>query len=127
MKGEQVKIKLTKNITEKELLGIKNRMMVVNCLGYHLTNHMKHRMKQREITPYLIKETLKKYKVIELKSDYRVLLRSEKAFYNNKYNLCMVVDLKSRNIVTAYLNNKNDNHETINSNRYTNDFIVNFN
>lgn len=60
----------------------------------------------------------------------RVLLRSKKVLpiiVDGKVenaNVCMVLDIKSNQIITAYLNTCSDKHSTIHMDRYTDDLDI---
>lgn len=61
----------------------------------------------------------------EFRTNYRVLIRArynEDVLCGNgvteKCNLCLVLDLTSDTIVTAYWNKISDNHSTVNMNKY---------
>lgn len=60
----------------------------------------------------------------------RILLRSSNSYMttvdgkNVFVNLCVVLDLKTMQVVTAYNNDSKDNHSEINMNRYTKELTI---
>lgn len=38
--------------------------------------------------------------------------------YDNRHDLCLVINLKANKVVTVWLNEKNDNHKTLDASKY---------
>ena len=109
--------------TEKEFRFLNS---IVRGRKTQLSYHAKLRMSELNISCNKIKESLKSFNIIEFNykeaiQEARVLLRSTKEFKLDDgkfYNLCCVVSLTENDIVTLYWNLINDNHSTINVDRY---------
>ena len=85
----------------------------------HITNHFKEKCDNRKIyKPYIIK-ALHNYNIIEFNCDKgcKVVIRST---VNDKYNLCMSIDIINNSLVTIWINSTTDNHRTIDMSNYNN-------
>jgi len=99
----------------------KNEIKIIK----HAKNHMDF------LNNSIINQVLEKYEIIEFnvnfkpeRTDCRVLIRSVKTLNIkengtvNKANVCIVLDVRTGEVITAYANYKDDNHSNINMNRY---------
>lgn len=71
----------------------------------------------------VIEQSLRSFDVVEVHNEasngnIRVLIRSNVPF--NGANICMVLDMEDRTIVTIYMNNDSDDHKTLDESRYYN-------
>jgi hypothetical protein len=86
-----------------------------------LRRHAEYRRKERRLTPENIYNAVKHGLIIEahnnVKNDIRILLRHN--LENEAYAVCAVVSLRKQDIVTAYVNEQNDHHPTLNWALYT--------
>lgn len=131
-KGEVSKTKgqIKKHYTQYTDIELDYLALLVRSIGnIKLSNHAK----KKEITVKLndIKKILKssdiKKQIIEYNrtnNDKRVLIRSKEKYEtkvngNTVYcNICFVLSLVTKTIITVYYNDTKDNHNTINLNRY---------
>lgn len=128
--SQQVKV-LAKNLSSDmraEIIDIlQNGFDIDNVkLSYHLQDKIDNNMFDNEINNSMIEEIINnadKY-IVEAnitetyKKSIRVLLRGNKLYKRNKLkygrqqydNMCMVVDIFTKDIVTIYFNDSTDNH-----------------
>lgn len=80
--------------------------------------HTYYRMKQKGITSKDIVDTIKFGKIVEVhnkvRNDIRVLLRLRR----KKESICVVFSLREGTAITAYKNDRSDNHYTIDWSEY---------
>lgn len=126
---------------EKEYLS--NELKKINLFNISLSYHVQH--KNIEYNPNNIFKVLLSENIEQLiveynetttnrEKDCRVLLRSDfnvptTIIEYNKVklcdaNLCFVISLQTKRIITVYFNIQSDNHNTINWNRYNKDLQI---
>lgn len=145
MRGEYKKgyVKITKDqrkkhysqMTQEELLYLGEKIQLVDINNTTISNHLIN----KKSVSFNIKNILKTIKRLDItsliieynekNSDERVLIRDDKSynvkftdrkgrFFKAKANLCFVLSLTNNRIITCFWNKKNDNHSTIDWNRY---------
>ena len=83
-----------------------------------LTEHVKERMEQKNIKlpeVFNLENTIVFEVETEKKDIIKLVCRTP---YNSDYDLCFAVNMINNSIITAWLNRKNDNHETLNRYKY---------
>lgn len=128
--SQQVKV-LAKNLSSDmraEIIDVLQKGFDIDNvkLSYHLQDKIDNNMFDNEINNSMIEEMINnadKY-IVEAnitetyKKSVRVLLRGNKLYKRNKLkngrqqydNMCMVVDIFTKDIVTIYFNDSTDNH-----------------
>lgn len=89
-----------------------------------LTEHCRERMLEKDIAMYDLIMVLKYYDLVEYHvkeheyfgDDERVVLRGKKT-YNGK-NICISYSIVKKRVITAYINNIDDNHDTLDEKNY---------
>jgi hypothetical protein len=86
--------------------------------NYKLTSHTIIRQKQKKITEDEIYRAITNGKIIEFhyKDSNRLLLRGKTDEKGS--HICVVLDIDTGNIITAYDNLKSDNHYTLDTSKY---------
>lgn len=85
-----------------------------NTNKYIVSKHCKKRIAEKQINMDGIIKAIQHGKIIEyhyLDNSNRILLRSKEQYNNN--HICVVIDIKSHEVITAYLNKTDDNHKTL--------------
>ena len=88
--------------------------------------HSMDRVRQKHITKSEVLDTVASGKCIEfhIKGESpRVLLRKQR--WNQTYDICVVIDILTGTVVTAYTNHTNDEHDTLHTEIYDEDLDVN--
>ena len=88
--------------------------------------HSMDRVRQKHITKSEVLDTVASGKCIEfhIKGESpRVLLRKQR--WNQTYDICVVIDILTGTVVTAYTNHTNDEHNTLHTEIYDEDLDVN--
>ena len=118
--------------SEEEFNYLENKIKNITTVypSWHLVEKEDILVKRKDILKVLkdsnIKELIIEYNVTgnKPKKDKRVLLRSRDEYLVEsnegtvKCNLCFVISILKNEIITAYYNNINDNHSSINWERY---------
>lgn len=120
---------------ERQLLASIVKSIRTQSNNLHLSNHTKNHIPFFSLK--LASQVLESCYIIEFNlttkqgiESPRVLLRSKKVLpiivegKVENANVCMVVDIKSNQIITAYLNTCTDKHTTLNLDRYTDDLDI---
>ena len=83
------------------------------------TKHFEEMCDKRKIFKQNIKNVLNNYDIIEFNYDKgcKVVIRGKA---NNKYDLCISIDILNNKIVTAWMNYNDDTHITIDMSNYNN-------
>jgi hypothetical protein len=92
---------------------------IIDKGGYEYTEYSKRRLEERNITDEQVKVSIKNYDLIEFHykdGERRVLIRGTKEF--NGKNVILSLDLISRRIITLYADDVDDNHATLDFNKY---------
>ena len=92
---------------------------------YSLTKHTLFRKQERRVTTDEINSVFENYEIIEYhyKDANRLLLRG-KIIENGNVNICIVVDINSKEIVTVYYNSIADKHLTLNLSNYIHNISI---
>lgn len=123
-------------MTKSEIRAIKNKLYSMNISKTRMSRHLTDKLDSGEITIYKkqMVRLLLNFELIEYnktRGQSRVLLRGlneEDTIVDGvikKSNLCIVWNLDTNNIVTAYWNCTNDNHNTIDFRRYNANLKIN--
>ena len=110
------------HMKEREIVFV-NRM--IRSKRYEFTNYSLERALTRGITNYSVMKTIRNGKLIEfhLKDDSPRALIRERA--NKSSNCtCVVIDMKSNTIVTAYKNFVGDKHSSLDEEIYDKDINI---
>ena len=103
-------------MTSQEIKVLRSKLM--NIEYFNFTDYSLNKVKHRNISKYNVIGAIRNGDIIEAHNnklgDVRILLRCD----INNISVCVVISLKKELIVTAYLNNINDNHETLNRDNY---------
>lgn len=103
----------------------------VKHISYHMWQHLKnknkedisHNINEHKFFVILnsIKSGKKKYKIVEVETDSenRVVKSLIRTNYNKRQDITIVCDINCY-VRTAWLNDKNDNHKTLNYKNYAN-------
>lgn len=116
--------------SEIETLSKAISRLLINVRGLRFGKHAVKRIIDRQIDGSRIFEAMKEYEIIEYNQkdfgegtmDNRVLLRGRKLIDNS--NFCVVLSLSTRKVITVYLNNAKDRHNTLNINNYNEDLKI---
>lgn len=85
---------------------------------YKITKHTSIRQKEKIITEKEIHRAIHNGKIIEYhyKDSNRILVRGNT---NEKgYNICVVLDVNTKEVITAFDNKVTDNHYTLDTSKY---------
>lgn len=117
------------HFTQSEKIILSIAVDKLNRNDIHISKHSKNHISFLNMK--VVNQVLDDYEIIEFNAtekfnttDCRVLLRSKKvlSIINNgvieKANICIVISIKTGHVITAYINCKNDKHNTINMKRY---------
>lgn len=102
-------------LTSGEIQSIRAKVL---GMRFTPTSYTQDRFRQRHITMVQVAAVLSYGQVIEIHDEagpVRVLMRGK---VGGKY-LCVVVEPETGNLITAYWNNLNDHHTTIDMSQYT--------
>lgn len=113
--------------SEINLLEKRRRELLKNPKPFRCSKHFLKNSEKRGISMAESIETVKKGYIIEYHErisrrrviDKRILIWSHKV-YKNRYNLFVVCSLWYKSLITAYYNNKNDHHRTLDYSNYDN-------
>lgn len=125
-------------LSEDELNYLENKLKGIKDIrpSWHLVEKKDILVKRLDIFNVIkdsnLKELIIEYNVTPNRDgdDKRVLLRSRDVYNVNigdnnlKCNLCFVISILKGEIITAYYNSAEDNHDTINWGRYDKDLKV---
>lgn len=107
----------------KELQILKN---TINSITFKTKKYSLSRLLQRNISLQQVANTIKNGEIIEFHvvdgTSPRVLLRGQRTAYNNC--VCVVVDIVDCCLVTAYKNDYDDRHDSLNTDLYIDDIDV---
>ena len=93
---------------------VKSLLREMKSYKYTVTPYFKNRLVERGLTVADIKTALTHGKLIEfhrLKGTRRILVRDDAG-------TCVVIDLETKNVITAYYNRSGDNHSTLKTHEY---------
>lgn len=93
---------------------------------WRVSGHLMERMIDKGINPLEIAEAIMSFSVIEYKlyheGEERVLIRGTKS--HEGYQVCVVLGVTKRRIVTAWKNHVKDNHPTIDMSEYDAHLVI---
>ena len=113
--------------TPKELSAIKRELGKIDINNIRMSSHAKEHITLDRLQ---LKAVFSAYDIIEFNATYRekvhcrVLIRGRQPIdivSNNKLikaQACVVYDISSKMVVSIYMNDKNDKHETLRNDRY---------
>lgn len=120
-------------LSESDVKAIKKKLNAVNINNIHISQHAFNHVK---LDYKDIKKCFSSYDIIEFNithyndtPKYRVLIRSKDCISTVcdnkliKVQICIVYDMTENIVISIYLNDKNDKHNTLNQNRY--DYKIN--
>ena len=116
--------KLLRDMTLTEVIAIRQCLQNVSD-KVKINSHSQYRGKQRHITNEEIMECIKKGMIVEfhqVKNQCRVLLRSRRSTTTD--DVCVVVNILSGKVLTAYTNKTYDKHSTLREENYNSDLNV---
>ena len=116
--------KLLRDMTLTEVIAIRQCLQNVSD-KIKINSHSQYREKQRYITDEEIMECIKKGMIIEfhqVKNQCRVLLRHRRPTTTD--DVCVVVNILSGKVLTAYTNKTYDKHSTLREENYNSDLNV---
>lgn len=117
--------------SEIDLLENKRRCLLYSNRPFRYSKHFLDNAYKRGISKRDAKETVIQGEIIEFHDrcvngkiiDKRVLIRSKK-IYKKCYHLCVVYSLWYKSLITAYYNDKNDHHPTLDYTNYNRNHCI---
>lgn len=111
-------------MTKKEKIFLLNKILSLKSV--YFSSHCLKKSKERGIQEWMIKKVIASGNLIEYhrkdKFSHRVLIRGKQNFKGN--NLCVVIDIFKKEVVTAYYNKCDDNHSTLDKSQYYQDLDI---
>lgn len=118
-------------MTDKEKEVLTELVDKTDISTIEITQYTVYRFEQRfdGITLLDIAKTFLDYELIEFNTnsgDRRVLIRGNENLTTDRgcYNVCIVYSLRNNRIITAWLNNFHDNHDTLRLEEYTQELEI---
>ena len=118
-------------MTEQELDLLKSRVDNTDVASVEITSYTVYRFNERfdGITLLDVAKVFLDYELIEFNTnsgDRRVLIRGNENLTTEEgcYNVCIVYSLRNNRIVTAWLNNFHDHHDTLRIEEYDEDLEI---
>ena len=101
-----------------------NSFLTKDKNDYKMSRHATEREKQKIISKDCMYRAIHNGNIIEyhFKNSNRLLVRGN--VDENGYNVCVVVNCDTREIITAYMNSVSDNHCTLKEELYEKDFDI---
>lgn len=109
-----------KHFSPNEKETVENTIKAIKPNEYKLRSHAIDKLKERGGNINNVFEALKDFNIIEFhakEGEARLLIRGKSVLYTD--NICIVIALKTKEIVTTYFNNVKDNHFTLDMTKYT--------
>ena len=111
---------------ERELTVVEEKVKACPFEDWRVSGHLMNRMIQKGINPLEIAEAIMSFSVIEYKlyheGEERVLIRGIAS--HEGYQVCVVLNVSKRRIVTAWKNRLDDNHSTIKMSEYDAHLVI---
>lgn len=113
-------------MVKHELALVAEKVKSCSLEDWRVSGHLMNRMIEKGINPLQIAEAIMSFSVIEYKlyheGEERVLIRGTRS--HEGYQVCVVLNVSKRRIITAWKNHVKDNHSTINMSEYDADLII---
>lgn len=111
---------------ERELTVVTKKVKDCPFEDWRVSGHLMERMIDKGINPLEIAEAIMSFSVIEYKlyheGEERVLIRGKES--HEGYQVCVVLNVSRRRIVTAWKNREDDNHSTIKMSEYDAHLVI---
>lgn len=111
---------------ERELTVVEEKVKSCSLEDWRVSGHLMNRMIQKGISPLEIAEAIMSFSVIEYKlyheGEERVLIRGTTS--HQGHQVCVVLGVTKRRIVTAWKNHVKDNHSTIDMSEYDAHLVI---
>ena len=111
---------------ESELTVVTRKVKACPFEDWRVSGHLMERMIEKGINPLQIAEAIMSFSVIEYKifhgGEERVLIRGTRS--HEGYQVCVVLNVSRRRIVTAWKNREDDNHSTIKMSEYDAHLVI---
>ena len=109
-----------------ELTVVAEKVKSCSLEDWRVSGHLMARMVEKGINPLQIAEAIMSFSVIEYKlyheGEERVLIRGTRS--HEGYQVCVVLNVSRRRIVTAWKNREDDNHSTIKMSEYDAHLVI---
>lgn len=109
-----------------ELTLVAEKVKACSLEDWRVSGHLMNRMIQKGISPLEIAEAIMSFSVIEYKlyheGEERVLIRGKKTHRGEQ--VCVVLGVSRRRIVTAWKNHVKDNHSSIDMSEYDAHLVI---
>ena len=113
-------------MTEGELTVVTRKVKACSLEDWIVSGHLINRIVEKGISPLQIAEAIMSFSVIEYKlyheGEERVLIRGKES--HEGYQVCVVLGVTKKRIVTAWKNRADDNHSTIKMSEYDADLVI---
>lgn len=113
-------------MTESELTVVTRKVKGCPFDDWRVSGHLMARMIEKGINPLEIAEAIMSFSVIEYKlyheGEERVLIRGIRS--NEGYQVCVVLNVSRRRIVTAWKNREDDNHSSVRMSEYDAHLVI---
>lgn len=111
---------------EHELTVVTKKVKDCPFEDWRVSGHLMERMIEKGINPLEIAEAIMSFSVIEYKlyheGEERVLIRGTRS--HEGYQVCVVLNVSRRRIVTAWKNHENDNHSSVRMSEYDAHLVI---
>lgn len=111
---------------ESELTVVTKKVKDCPFEDWRVSSHLMERMIDKGINPLEIAEAIMSFSVIEYKlyheGEERVLIRGKES--HEDYQVCVVLSVSKRRIVTAWKNHVKDNHSTVRMSEYDAHLVI---
>ena len=109
-----------------ELTVVAEKVKSCSLEDWRVSSHSMERMIEKGINPLQIAEAIISFSVIEYKlyheGEERVLIRGKEE--HEGYQVCVVLSVSKRRIVTAWKNHVKDNHSSIRMSEYNAHLVI---
>lgn len=113
-------------MTEGELTVVTRKVKACLLEDWIVSGHLINRMGEKGISPLQIAEAIMSFSVIEYKlyheGEERVLIRGKES--HEGYQVCVVLGVTKRRIVTAWKNRVDDNHSSVRMSEYDAHLVI---
>ena len=113
-------------MVEDELALVAKKVKDCAFEDWRVSGHLMSRIVEKGINPLHIAEAIISFSVIEYKlyheGEERVLIRGTRS--HEGYQVCVVLNVSNRRIVTAWKNHENDNHSSVRMSEYDAHLII---
>ena len=113
-------------MVKHELALVAEKVKSCSLEDWRVSGHLMNRMIEKGINPLQIAEAIMSFSVIEYKlyheGEERVLIRGTRS--HEGYQVCVVLSVSRRRIVTAWKNHENDNHSSVRMSEYDAHLVI---